>query len=64
MKTVFNEIEHLDTESRNIKSESIDQATTSEIIQIINDEDKKCAIAVEQVKKSIEEAVDLISSKL
>lgn len=48
------------TESANEKSSGIDQRPTSEILKIINDEDKKVARAVEKALPEIEQAVELL----
>ena len=50
----------LTTEKRNIKSKNIDQMSTKEILQTINNEDKIVAYAVEEVLPDIERAVDQI----
>ncbi len=52
------------TENRNSASENIDCASTLEILQIINNEDKKVAIAVEKQLTNIAKAVDEISHAL
>ena len=49
------------TENRNSASENIDCASTLEILKIINNEDKKVAIAVEKQLSTIASAVDAIS---
>lgn len=49
------------TESRNPNSENIDSCSTLEIIQIINNEDKQVALAVEKELPNIALAVDVIS---
>lgn len=49
------------TEERNPASENIDQLSTLEIVRIINEEDKKVALAVENVLPNIAQAVDAIS---
>ena len=49
------------TENRNSVSENIDCASTLEILQIINNEDKRVAIAVEKQLANIAIAVDAIS---
>ncbi len=59
-KTLFNEISNLATEQRNIKSTDIDFASTSEILKIINNEDKTVPLAVEKELPYIEKAVDKI----
>ncbi|MWN31448.1 MULTISPECIES: N-acetylmuramic acid 6-phosphate etherase [unclassified Gilliamella] len=49
------------TESRNPNSETIDNCSTLEILQIINNEDKQVALAVEKELINIAKAVDAIS---
>lgn len=49
------------TENRNNTSENIDCASTLEILQIINNEDKQVALAVEKQLSYIANAVDAIS---
>lgn len=49
------------TESRNPSSEKIDTCSTHEILTIINNEDKKVALAVEAEIAQIAKAVDIIS---
>jgi len=57
---LFNEIKSLETEQRNPVSSNIDIASTLEILEIINSEDKKVALAVEKVIPAIEIAVERI----
>jgi N-acetylmuramic acid 6-phosphate etherase len=57
---LFFEITNLLTEQKNPVSEDIDNLSTSEILKIINDEDKKVAFAVESQLKNIALAVDKI----
>lgn len=59
-KKLFDEIEGLSTEQRNPKSMDIDARSTSEILKIINDEDKTVPLAVEKELPYIEQAVELI----
>lgn len=54
----------LSTEERNPSTMNIDRASTLEIIEMINEEDKKVALAVEKVKVNIANAVDVISERL
>lgn len=49
------------TESRNPASENIDRLSTLDMLKVINSEDKKVAIAVEQELEHIAQAVDIIS---
>lgn len=50
------------TESRNPASENIDRLSTIEMLQLINNEDKKVALAVEKELANIAQAVDIIST--
>ncbi|MCS6860632.1 MAG: N-acetylmuramic acid 6-phosphate etherase [Abditibacteriales bacterium] len=58
------QLRHLTTEARNPASMDIDKKTTLEMLQIINDEDKIVAFAVEKVLPSVARAVDLIVPRL
>ncbi|MBO7672899.1 N-acetylmuramic acid 6-phosphate etherase [bacterium] len=51
------------TENVNSKTTDIDLCSSSEIVKLINDEDKQVAFAVEEVLPEIAEAVDLISKQ-
>lgn len=57
-------LDKLLTEARNPNTENIDGLTTGEILQKINQEDKKVALAVEQVLPQITQAVDWIVESL
>lgn len=61
---LFNQLEKLLTEQRNPNSSEIDLADSRTIVQIINDEDKKVAHAVEEKLDVIAEAIDSIVEKL
>ncbi|MEC6796444.1 N-acetylmuramic acid 6-phosphate etherase [Photobacterium sp. S4TG1] len=50
------------TESRNNASEAIDTLSTLEMLKVINNEDKKVALAVEQTLPAIAQAVDAIAT--
>ncbi|MFT6926051.1 MAG: N-acetylmuramic acid 6-phosphate etherase [Psychromonas sp.] len=50
------------TESRNAASTNIDTLSTLEMLTVINEEDKKVALAVELTLPAITQAVDLISA--
>ncbi|WP_372881557.1 N-acetylmuramic acid 6-phosphate etherase [Psychromonas sp.] len=50
------------TESRNSASSNIDMLSTFEMLKVINNEDKKVALAVEAALPEIAQAVDLISA--
>jgi len=56
--------EDLTTEKRNPHSANIDKVSTLEMAQIMNDEDKKVAYAVERVLPEISAAIDLIAETL
>ncbi len=55
---------NLTTEKRNSASANIDKVSTLEMLKIINDEDKKVAVAVEKTLPQIALAVDLIAKKI
>lgn len=55
---------NLTTELRNPASEKIDKCSTLEMLKIINDEDKKIAVAVEKTLTNIADAVELIAKKI
>ncbi|WP_305814659.1 N-acetylmuramic acid 6-phosphate etherase [Photobacterium leiognathi] len=55
------DLTQLVTESRNIASQNIDMLSTVEMLQVINNEDKKVALAVEQVLPEIAQVVDAIA---
>ncbi len=59
-KKLFEEISSLQTEQRNNNSMNIDTASVSEILKIINSEDKTVPSAVEKEIPYIEKAVELI----
>ncbi len=59
-KKLFEEITNLSTEQRNPNSMDIDARSTLEILKIINNEDKKVPLAVEEEIPYIEQAVDII----
>ena len=61
---LFNEISSLSTEQRNPKSMNIDTASTSEILKIINEEDKIVPLIVEKELPYIEKAVNIIVDAL
>ncbi|MBX3044785.1 MAG: N-acetylmuramic acid 6-phosphate etherase [Candidatus Kapabacteria bacterium] len=60
--TLFDEIKSLRTEQNNPNSRSIDIASTFEILEIINNEDKLVPLAVEKELPYIETAVNRIVS--
>ena len=59
-KSLFDELLSLTTERRNTVSMKIDMADPTEIVRIINDEDKKVAFAVERELPYIAKAVELV----
>jgi len=63
-KDLFSEISKLSTEQRNPNSMDIDARATREILEIINNEDKKVPLAVEKEIPYIEQAVDIIVKSL
>jgi N-acetylmuramic acid 6-phosphate etherase len=58
------DLSKLVTEGRLAQSRNIDQASTEEMLQIINDQDKLVALAVEKELPQIAEAVDLIAERV
>ncbi|MHB9013465.1 MAG: N-acetylmuramic acid 6-phosphate etherase [Ignavibacteriaceae bacterium] len=64
LKTLFDEISELSSEKRNPKSMNIDTASTSEILRIINEEDKIVPLAVEKEIPYIIQAVEIIVDAL
>ncbi len=54
------QISKIKTEQRNSSTVDIDRAGSLEIVRLMNEEDKKVALAVEQVLPQIAEAVDVI----
>lgn len=63
-KVLFSEISKLSTEQRNPRSVNFDKQSISEILKIINDEDKLVPLAVEQELPFIEQAVEIIVGAL
>ncbi|PSU96726.1 N-acetylmuramic acid 6-phosphate etherase [Photobacterium leiognathi] len=55
------DLTQLVTESRNTASQNIDMLSTVDMLQVINNEDKKVALAVEQVLPEIAQVVDAIA---
>ncbi len=58
------ELDKIATEMRNENTLHIDELSTLEMVKLINEEDKKVAIAVECELEKIAEAIDLIADKL
>lgn len=54
----------LTTEGRNVNTVNIDKVSTLDMITMINEEDKKVALAVEKAKVSIAKAVDITAERL
>lgn len=54
----------LSTEGRNPNTLNIDRVSTLDMITLINEEDKKVAIAVEKEKEQIAKAVDVIAERM
>ena len=52
------------TEERNERTANIDALSTIDMVRLINDEDKKVALAVEQEAEHIAAAVDVIAAQL
>ncbi len=61
---LFEQLKKLDTEQRNTATQEIDLADASEIVRLINEEDKKVAYAVEEKLDAIAQAVDLVYEAL
>lgn len=59
-KELFQQLQKLSTEQRNLNSMEIDARSISEILNIINNEDKKIALAVETQIPYIAHAVELV----
>lgn len=60
----MNKLSVLITEMRNEHSTNIDTMTTSEILTVMNEEDKRIALAVQAVLPQVEQAVDMIYQSL
>ena len=54
----------LSTEKRNPKTENIDQLSTIEMVRLMNEEDKKVAVAIEKILPEIAQGIELIAEKL
>ena len=59
-KRLFSQLKELDTEQRNKSTREIDLADSLEIARLINAEDKKVAVAVEEKLPAIAKAIDLV----
>ncbi|KYD17272.1 hypothetical protein B4168_1672 [Anoxybacillus flavithermus] len=60
MKKVTRLLERLTTEQRNNKTQNLDEMTTKEILQVMNEEDKTVAIAVSKELTQIEKLVQKV----
>lgn len=60
----INKLSKLVTEGRNPNTMNIDNLSTSDMLELINQEDKKIASAVGEAKESIANAVDIITERL
>ena len=58
------DIRTLTTEKRNPASRNIDELSTIDMLRVINEEDKKVALAVEKILPDIAKAVDIIAERL
>ncbi len=58
------ELNSINTEQRNIKTTHIDTMSTLDMVKLINEEDKKVAIAVGEEAEHIAAAVDVIAGQL
>lgn len=58
------ELNKIATEQRNAKTMNIDKLSTVEMVRLINDEDKRVALAVERETENIARAVDVIADRL
>lgn len=58
------ELGKLDTEKRNVNSMKIDTLSTSEMVELINTEDHRCAEAVKAVLPQVAQSIDVIYEKL
>jgi len=56
------ELHKISTEKRNKKTKNIDMLSTHQILQLINEEDKTIAFAVERALDQITKVVDLVTS--
>jgi N-acetylmuramic acid 6-phosphate etherase len=59
-KTLFDQLQYLTTEQRNAASMNIDSCSIEEILVLINNDDKKVALAVESQMQYIKKAVELV----
>jgi len=59
--TLFDQLKKLDTEQRNEATREIDLADASEIVRLINEEDKKVAFQVEKKREQIAKAIEAVN---
>ncbi len=57
-------IENLTTEKRNVNSENLDLMNSLELVTVMNNEDKKVAIAIEKILPDIALAIEIVSNKI
>lgn len=57
------DLDRISTEQRNPNTLQIDRVSTLEMVKLINEEDKKVALAVEQVLPEIAQAIDIIAEQ-
>jgi N-acetylmuramic acid 6-phosphate etherase len=63
-KAIFRELGRLVTEQRNPRSKSLDKLSTSKILKLMNQEDRRVPIAVGREIPNITRAVDLIVERI
>jgi N-acetylmuramic acid 6-phosphate etherase len=63
-KAIFRELGKLVTEQRNPRSKNLDRLTTSQILKLMNQEDRRVPLAVGREIRHITRAVDLIVERL
>ncbi len=62
--SIFAEVSKLATEQRNLATTNLDELSTLDVLQLINDEDEKVAIAVRKELPTIAEVVDELVKRL
>jgi N-acetylmuramic acid 6-phosphate etherase len=63
-KAIFRELGKLVTEQRNPRSRNLDRLTTSQILKLMNAEDRRVPVAVGREIRNITRAVDIIVERL
>ena len=58
------DLQKISTERRNPASAHIDELSTLDMVKIVNDEDKRVALAVEKILPEIAKAVEIITDRL